>query len=181
MLIKNAPLSVLEDAAHATGARLVDVQDKSTRRAVQFRFRIVPNEDSKALDHFVRVSVGPSRHVRRVHALCWHGHTVFMARVFQQTPDAVIDTTFTRYANARDFAARYHTQTGPQTTPAIVGANYEYQRACLCDMQDQYAPTDEVKRLVESLRAVQDEAQHAPLPNTPLIKLSYAERLGLTQ
>jgi len=141
MIIKNVPLSTIERIAKRTGVVLYEVRDKSTKRAPAFQFRLVPTPQSKRFDHYVRTSTSYNGSTRRVHAVCWHGHAVFMARLFSDRPDAIISSTFTTYTDAHNFFSRFN-DTDRDTSHgalSIVRPASTYKTACLCDSADQYS------------------------------------------
>lgn len=146
MIVKNVPQTVLEQCAARTGVVLYEVRNQSTSRTPHaYQFTLRPTRESYAADHYVRKSDNPrlTRGYRRVFAVCWHGHAVFMANVFTENPNAQIHTTFTKYTNASDFLARYSTTDRDTSHGAlsIVRPASTYKNACLCDSEDQYSVT----------------------------------------
>lgn len=143
MIVKNVPINVIEQCAESIGATLYNDLDKSTKRTpYAYQFRLVPTDASKDQDHYIRISDAPytNHGYRRVNAVCWHGHAVFMAKIYASYPNAVIRTAFTTYTCAADFFARFMTDGIPAHDKlSIVTHRDTYKHACLCDSQDQYS------------------------------------------
>lgn len=143
MIVKNVPLHIIEKCAESIGATLYNDLDKSTTRTrYAYQFRLVPTDASKDQDHYIRISDAPytNNGYRRIHAVCWHGHAVFMAKIYANVPNAIIRTAFTTYTNASDFFARFaDTDHVPAHDLSIVRNDMHYKDACLCDSQDQYS------------------------------------------
>lgn len=130
MLYRNCTLDELEDAARRAGVRLVGVQPVG--RGLRATLGLLPPPaDRDGAVRWQRRSASPSR--RKVAAVCWHGHAVFMLYLYLRNPNVRITggrETSVDYQGAAHFLATFRS-----TGLWNIGSDYHpvyYADACTC-------------------------------------------------
>jgi len=118
MIVTGASVSDLEAAAREVGVE-VDVSASYSQR--RHRFRLSPDLRTAGLDTKGRRLRGQAgdvlyqrvnytfqgERVRRVSAVCWHGHRDFFRALYRRAPAAVLRTGVTVYRSAAHFEATH--------------------------------------------------------------------------
>jgi len=119
MIFRHVDRFAIEGAAYAIGARVVSQSTDPWRLVLRPRPECI----------FRRVSAGYMRQrIRRVNAVCWHGHREFFRALFTLAPAAVVTTSLAKYT-AANFEATY------ASTDRYIGllvAPLLYSEACSC-------------------------------------------------
>lgn len=109
----------LQSVATDTGVRLYEVDERG--KAVKFTLR--PEGETYRLINAVSG--------RRINAVCFHGHYLFMKKLFDRCPDARIKSTMADYRGWEEFRDKAghaaYRNVGSQRFPVL------YADACRCD------------------------------------------------
>lgn len=121
MLVKGVPESdVLRFAA------IIGVQVKITGRQGKYiRFKLFPIGN-----HYRKIRRNMGRE-RRVNEVCWHGHRRFMSLLFDQYPDATLETALITYQGQQGFDLN-HDATGWKNIGSQIYPVF-YREACKCE------------------------------------------------
>lgn len=126
MLVRKCTREDIEEAAIRAKVKLNEFRTQG--RGFRFTLRPIPVAGDPKQKHWQRLN---HQLIRRVHAVCWHGHREFMRELYALAPDTVIITTFARYEGSAHFEATHagtrHHQIGSQMEPCSIGD------ACECD------------------------------------------------
>lgn len=130
MKVYDVPLHDLERIADRLGLA-VSMSDVSNSRGVRVCGRLVPNRDipkpSRKYRKFSENGFSPRR---EIHAVCWHGFRDFFLAVFDEFPNARIDTAMADYRGREDFRRTYPL-TASQNVGSIMYPQYADEQ-CNC-------------------------------------------------
>lgn len=139
MIIYNATLAQLEEAAKAVDVELYNVRDMAKKKGTTHRLRILPRRttDDKGRRLEVpwtrlstRYAAGQDVPKRRIRATCFHGHWAFFRALFELVPGMKIMTSKATWDSPRslEYGARDvgSTNIGSMMFPVCL------EDACVC-------------------------------------------------
>ena len=129
MVIRNATREQLQQAAAVADVRLQHC-DATNKAHTSFRVKLTLTDSHR----WQRVSGSWFRNVdgtrRKVHAVCFHGHLLFMAEVYRLAPGAVIASAVTRYTSIEDLWQ--HAEEAGARNVGSHAYTAQYDDLCLC-------------------------------------------------
>src|SRR4030095_2368131 len=88
MLFRNVTIGQLYSAADRANVRLIDPRPEG--RGYRATLGLITEGYPPEAIPFQRRSPSAFRPTRKVNAVCWHGHGLFFAALFEENPDAIV-------------------------------------------------------------------------------------------
>jgi hypothetical protein len=130
-------LSVLEQIAQEAGVVLYEVRDETNSRSTVFKFTLKPDAATEIKDEYdgeLKKWQRQSHMGRKVHAVCWHGYFVFMAKLFARYPWVKLDTAAAKYDGLMGFWDTFQSTRDRNVGSMMVPMPYDC--ACFCGGQE---------------------------------------------
>lgn len=93
MIVKHVAAAILAQAAQDVHVNLT-IDNRSTSHTLAYSVKLtpMPTPDQPHHNYWQRVSASPFHRGRRVHAVCFHGYTAYMRRLFELAPQVRVET-----------------------------------------------------------------------------------------